>query len=720
MTSQLKGKPTAASGKRLWLFRLTAAFIFPLLLLGGLEVCLRLGGAGYPTETAVRWHGREGQVYRHNYHFGRRFFPSTIARDFDGFVFEVPKPPQVYRIFILGESAAMGVPEPAYNVGHLLETLLAAAYPDMRFEVLTAAMVAINSHAIREIAEDCARYEPDMFLVYMGNNEVVGPFGPGSVFSPLSPSLPLIRANIALKSTRTGQLLDEAVGAVMPRGKGPKRWGGLEMFLDTPVRQDDPALPIVYRHFETNLRDICAIGRDAGAKVLVSTVASNVRDCPPFASRHRGGMSPAELEQWEALYQRGVEEETAGAIAEAVARYQDAAAIDATFAALQYRLGRCWEQLDNRDNANACYRAALEVDALRLRADAQLNRIIHDTTAGRESEGIYWIDGVAALEANSPGRLCGHDLFYEHVHLTFSGNYTLARAFLAAMRDILPDTARPAGEAVLSEAECARRLAYTDFERWESLRQLFSKMLTQPPFTNQLYHDAFLDATQRQIDALKAGLDPARLAETARLYDTALAERPADWKLHWRYAVFLQQGLPDITAEEQHLRAVLEHCPYVSAYLSLGQNLRRQGRFDDAEAVLYQMLELKPNAAQAHVELAKLYQLRRDNERFIAHLAAGVALAPAVSIEPYGVLADAYEKAGKPQKAIAILNQAVAVFPDEKTAQAHATLGYLLSKQGQHQKALAELETALKLNPDFADDALFQSLLKNAEIKTGR
>lgn len=720
MAPKTKEKPNTLSRKRLWLFRLTAALLLPLLLGGGLEMCLRLGGAGYPTETAVLWHGRERQVYRHNYHFGRRFFPSNIARDFDGFVFEVPKPPQVYRIFILGESAAMGVPEPAYNVGHLLETMLNAASVGPRFEVLTTAMVAINSHAIREIAKDCARFEPDLFIVYMGNNEVVGPFGPGSVFSPLSPNLPLIRANIAFKSTRTGQLLDEAVGAVMPRGSGPKRWGGLEMFLDTPVRQDDPALPIVYRHFETNLRDICAIGRAAGAKVLVSTVASNVRDCPPFASLHRDGLSPAELEQWEALYRRGIEEETAGAAAEAVARYQDAATIDATFAELQYRLGRCWERLENRDNANACYRAALEVDALRLRADAQLNRIIRDAAEGRQEEGIYCVDGVAALEACNPGQLCGQDLFYEHVHLTFSGNYTLARAFWMKIREILPDDARPAEDAAMSEAECARRLAYTDLERRESLSQLFSKMLTQPPFTNQLYHDAFLDATQRQIDALKAGLDPARLAESARLYEAALAERPDNWKLHWRAAVFLQQGLPDIKAEEQHLRAVLEHCPYAPAVLALGQNLRRQGRFGEAEAVFYELLELKPNAAQAHVELAKLYQLRRDNERFIAHLATGIALAPAVSIEPYGVLADAYEKAGKPQKAVTLLYQAVAVFPDDKTAQAHATLGYLLSKQGRHKKALAELQAALKLNPDFADDALFQSLLKNAEIKTGR
>jgi hypothetical protein len=57
-------------------------------------------------------------------------------------------------------------------------------YPGLTFEVHTAAMVAINSHAIREIAADCAEHDPDLFILYMGNNEVVGPFGPGTCLPP--------------------------------------------------------------------------------------------------------------------------------------------------------------------------------------------------------------------------------------------------------------------------------------------------------------------------------------------------------------------------------------------------------------------------------------------------------------------------------------------------------------------------------------------------------
>ena len=41
-------------------------------------------------------------------------------------------------------------------------------------------MAAINSHVVLPIAKDAARYEPDLFVVYLGNNEVIGPFSVGS------------------------------------------------------------------------------------------------------------------------------------------------------------------------------------------------------------------------------------------------------------------------------------------------------------------------------------------------------------------------------------------------------------------------------------------------------------------------------------------------------------------------------------------------------------
>ena len=114
------------------------------------------------------------------------------------------KPAGTVRIFVLGESAAMGTPDPAFNFGRILDVMLREQYPGVQFEVVNGAITAINSYAVLEIARDCAARQPDLFVVYMGNNEVIGPYGPGTVFHRWSPSLSVIRASLWVKSTRLG------------------------------------------------------------------------------------------------------------------------------------------------------------------------------------------------------------------------------------------------------------------------------------------------------------------------------------------------------------------------------------------------------------------------------------------------------------------------------------------------------------------------------------
>src|SRR5258708_40356595 len=108
----------------------------------------------------------------------------------------------------MGESAAMGVRDPSVSFSRVLEIMLKERYSKTCFEVVNVSMVAINSHVVLQIARQCAQCQPDLFIVHLGNNEVVGPFGAAGVLGPFSPSLRLIRSNLALKTTRSGPLLD--------------------------------------------------------------------------------------------------------------------------------------------------------------------------------------------------------------------------------------------------------------------------------------------------------------------------------------------------------------------------------------------------------------------------------------------------------------------------------------------------------------------------------
>ncbi|PYM15179.1 MAG: hypothetical protein DME18_04920, partial [Verrucomicrobia bacterium] len=169
------------------MFRVVAITLVPLFLLGALELALRVAGYGYPTSFFLRTRINGRTVYIENQKFGLRFFPAALARSPSPVVMEAAKTANSYRIFLLGESAALGDPDPAYGCGRYLEVLLGERYPGTRFEVICVAMTAINSHAILPIARECAQRDGDLWVIYAGNNEMVGPFGAGTIFGPRAP-----------------------------------------------------------------------------------------------------------------------------------------------------------------------------------------------------------------------------------------------------------------------------------------------------------------------------------------------------------------------------------------------------------------------------------------------------------------------------------------------------------------------------------------------------
>ncbi|MGD8786668.1 MAG: hypothetical protein PVJ60_04525, partial [Phycisphaerales bacterium] len=305
---ELSHKPV--TGWRLWLFRIAALIVIPALLFLLLELGLRAGGYGFPADAIIEYKADGGVSCCDNVKFCWRFFPKEIAREFNPFSFSADKSKDTYRIFVLGASAAQGEPDGAFGFGRVLQVMLQDKYPGVNFEVIIAATAAINSHVVVEIAKDCAKYEPDLFVVYLGNNEVTGPYGAGTVFAPLLPSMSVIRTGIAVRGTRLGQLLTGlAEWAGAQKGK-PTTWRGLEMFLEKQIRADDKNLEVVYQHFRSNLEDIAKIGHNAGAKVVISTVGSNLKDNPPFASLHRTDLTKEEKAEWDNLYAQTVKYES--------------------------------------------------------------------------------------------------------------------------------------------------------------------------------------------------------------------------------------------------------------------------------------------------------------------------------------------------------------------------------------------------------------------------
>jgi hypothetical protein len=158
--------------RHIWLRGIIAGVIIPVGILLLAESTLRITGYGYDPSAIIPCQVQGRKAYHGNCRFSWRFFPGYIARDFPPFLFPETKSDKTFRIFVVGASAARGEPATEYSFWRMIQVLLDERYPEVSFEVIPVAMAAINSHVCREIVDECIGYAPDLFIVYLGNNEV--------------------------------------------------------------------------------------------------------------------------------------------------------------------------------------------------------------------------------------------------------------------------------------------------------------------------------------------------------------------------------------------------------------------------------------------------------------------------------------------------------------------------------------------------------------------
>jgi tetratricopeptide (TPR) repeat protein len=510
---------SAPKSRSLWI--VISATIVPLLVLGVVEGCLRLAGVGYPTAllTPCTVQGKAASCY--NLFFAAPFFPAGSVQTPRLYSIPTQKPAGTYRIFVLGESAAMGDPDPAYGFSRYLEIMLRERFPAIKFEVVNTGSVAINSHVVLRIAQQMADQRPDLFIIYSGNNEVVGPYGPGTVLTSSGMSIPVIRSSIFLRSTRIGQLVTKL-------GTQKKTWQGMEMFLDKQVRANSPLMQQVYANYERNLRDTVAVARAAGAQVIVATAATNLEDCAPFASLHRDGIKPEEVNDWSSLVQRGSELEAARSFSEALELYRSAARIDNEYAELEFRIARCLKSLGDAKSANEHFQRARDLDTLRFRADTRINDINRSVPAAYS--GVGMVDTESLFSSASPDAIVGSDLVYEHVHMTPLGSYLFARAIYGQVAGKL--ASGPVAEAP-SQTECERMLALTAYDR-SRIAQEMLRRIQRAPFTQQLNHPEQVQRFQLQAESMSETPN-----DTALQYQWAIARAPQDAMLRYNFGMFL-------------------------------------------------------------------------------------------------------------------------------------------------------------------------------------
>jgi tetratricopeptide (TPR) repeat protein len=728
-SAEARGQPPLSLTRKL-VYSLVGFLLFPLLVLVLVESGLRVAGVGQSTDFFRKERIGQEDFWVENDKFGLRFFPPELARSPSPLRMAYRKPPGTIRIFVLGESAALGDPRPAYGAARYLQVLLAARFPEGKFEVVCAAMTAINSHALAPIAHECARREGDLWILYIGNNEMIGPFGATTVFGGSTPSRGSVRLLLAMQETRLGQAVMSLLRGLKGKPSRPGGWGGMQMFLENRVRPDDPRKETVYRNFEGNLEEILGSARDARVPVLLSTVAVNLRDCAPFASLAPTNVLRPESRPFQELYAKAGEMLKQTNFSGAAEQYLACAALAPQCADVLYLLGLLKLRLGDLTSARDWLAKARDADALPFRADGRINAAIALAARKHPEARLTFLDAEGLFATNSAGGLPGREWFYEHVHFNFNGNYRLARAWAEEVERMLPGGAGNGARPVwLSQEDCDARLGLTDWNRYSVLEDV-ARRLSQPPFVNQLNHAEQLEDLGRQMNAVRARMDKAAEDNARAVYESAVARTPSDHRLRENYAEFLEATgqLAPALAEWEKVR---ELTPYHQlGYFQTGRLLLKSAKLPEARERYRRALEIRPDLAEAWMGLGQIQMLEGRPAEALKSFERQRQLAPEDHRAWYHV-GRALSKLDRRTEAIKELREAVRLRPgywearyalgeelafdgkvpeaqkefEEVTrlepgyAMAHYNLGVALAQQGRLEKAVAEVQEACRLDP---------------------
>lgn len=349
--------------------------------------------------------------------------------------FRAEKQPGTFRVFVIGDSSAAGVP---YGTNFAFSTWLAQRLatdlPNVRTEVVNAAIPGYATRRLITVTEELLQYAPDLIITYVGHNE----YAERRYYEHLMDLDPrLFRLRELLVGTRVWGLLSRFAPQQQTREAGVPRIdveGGREskeMFavLDTRAGGKGYATArereygqIMYR---SNLERIVETAKAGGVRIMLLSQSQNFSDWAPGASAHRPDLAPADLSRWEKLVDEGNQRAQQKDCATALARYGDALKIDDQYADLHYRIATCERSLGRFDDAWKSYRRASDLDQVPHGSPTGFNTIVREVAA---QHGALFADAAGLLEQHSEHGFVGDDLFCDWVHPNIRGHQVIAAA----------------------------------------------------------------------------------------------------------------------------------------------------------------------------------------------------------------------------------------------------------------------------------------------------
>lgn len=688
---------------RLWLRRAIASLLGAGLLLAVIELTLRLAGVGHSTDFFVKASVGPRRSWYSNGKYQYSFYPSHHARPPLSISMPDTKDPGTFRIFVVGESAALGDPAPSFSFARVLEVMLRRRHPRLDFQIVNVSLTAINSNVLVDVVGECANHEPDLFLIYMGNNEAIGPFSQLGYVLPAGLAYPWVRLQSNARNLRSVQL----VRSLMERVRPVPAAESFELLVAIRTPLQDPRLAIAHALFKRNLHTILESARSSGASVLLATVACNLQDWEPFASApSRIGDQDSRV-LFDSLLHSAAKSLEQGRPDDAEGHLARAARIEPDYADLVYLQARCDHALGRKNAAIRGFRRARDLDTLRFRADSQINAIVRETATLWRDRGVRLIDVESILDSDTDQTVAGDESFVEHVHLTFHGNYLIAKGFLAEIEK-LPGLVG-SDEGVPSEKQCADDLGYTAWGARE-VADVISNRLTRPLFAGRRSNLRTLDRWRACLNQTTNELMRMSREEVLARANRACAVMPNDGAVPLNFADFLRFIGAGVESESFYRVAIAKSPWLVAARLKFALLLEHSGKVRDAVQQLEEAAACYPRDLLLPETLAEIESQRGRifaAQRRVSEAEPCLRQAERLAGRSETILTTvgiAWATLNEPLKARAAFQHALTIDPNN--VDALYNLGLLDGAAGELDGAIEHFDTLLAKRPDHELAAL--------------
>lgn len=657
----------------LWLIILFACFA---LQLAALEAVLRWMDVGRTTRFLVQRDIGGKTWHTPNRAFYQQFSALPLDRimTWDDLDFQVPavKADNTVRIFVFGSSAVFG----PHTSTRILDVMLSEAFPEVRWEIYNAACPGMNSHVMRAAAKACSALEPDLYLVYMGNNEAVGPFGPTTALgqSGLFWRPAVIRMLIALGDLRVSQALRANTAMVNLNLPEPDALMGM-----LPSMTDHHRALLYYAD---NLERICDAADRAGARVVLCTLAGNKRFM---------GTANREEPDFNGLSINGIVRDLAGRrqhtcladVNKTVEAHSEDGlpGYDYFYDNVHFNFDGNYLAAKTMFDAVVDARSPLSAPAPLEPSRARPEPLSRDACAER----LAWTDAAEFEQLRWQLQ-------------SFQDDYTRART-RERYEALQARLSQPWQEHMAADYQTALGLRPDDlYLRNACFRHYLNSGMLEEAEQQQRELSRYYPAARTGLRARALTADRRGDHERAvGAYRECLAHYPDDPESLKGLAERLFGSGTFAEAGALYRRYLREDPTDVFAWCRLGQIEEQQGQVKEAARTYAMIIETAPKHPLAHRLLDGLMMKTISVEERARHWDAMMERYPEAA-EPYVLRGMLHAEAGEGAAALELLRKAAGLAPDDPAVQ--GKFGEIAYAQGAYAEAAQALREAIRLQPD--------------------